>query len=286
MHDVRREYRDRFYRQWVRDDTFTRFEISIGESDLLVLCSGDRQESAILESEARSDGHRDERGEVRSAVRPDLEALARETLVRTRNDLTAYIARDPRFLQALIPWPIHFHAPLIVRAMAAAAHEWDVGPMAAVAGAVAQAVAVPLLRRAETVIVENGGDLFIRAPEPVTVGIYAGDGSPFRNRLAIRVDASDGLGICTSSGTVGPSLSFGRADAVVAIALDAARADAAATAIANRIRRPEDIDRIFSGDVPVGHQASVGMDPGTAALTALLACCGDRLGVQGAIELV
>ena len=92
--------------------------------------------------------------------------------------------------------------------------------------------------------------------------------------ILFEVDASEGIGVCTSSGRVGPSLSFGKADAVVAIADRAALADAAATAIANRIHTPDDIARLMD-------EAAAG-----GRLHGLLACCGDRLGVWGEIALV
>jgi len=124
------------------------------------------------------------------------------------------------------------------------------------------------------VIVENGGDVFARSSEPVTCGLYAGERSPFRDRVAFRVDATAGVGVCTSSGVVGPSLSLGRADAVVAIARDTAHADAAATALANRIERPADVDRVVAEEAERG------------ALDGLIACMGDRIGLWGEVELV
>jgi ApbE superfamily uncharacterized protein (UPF0280 family) len=158
--------------------------------------------------------------------------------------------------------------------MAEAGREWRVGPMAAVAGVVAEAVGRDLLEECETVIVENGGDVFVRSAEPVTFALYAGERSPFRDRVAFRVDADRGAGVCTSSGVVGPSLSLGRADAVVVVAADTAQADAAATAIANRIERPVDVDRAVEDVAARG------------ALDGLIACMGDRIGLWGQLELV
>jgi hypothetical protein len=124
------------------------------------------------------------------------------------------------------------------------------------------------------VIVENGGDIYARTDGELRCAVYAGERSPFGDRLAFAVDARDGVGVCTSSGTVGPSLSFGRADALVVIAASAAIADAAATAIANRIHSPADVG-------PVVEESSGG--PG---LRGLVACCGDRLAIWGELELV
>ena len=106
-------------------------------------------------------------------------------------------------------------APGIVKAMAVAAQKASVGPMAAVAGAIAEFVGKDLLKFSEQVIVENGGDIFIRTDRKRTLGIYAGEDSPFTGKLAIEVDPCEsGMGICTSSGTVSHSLSFGNADKV------------------------------------------------------------------------
>ena len=148
--------------------------------------------------------------------------------------------------------------------------------MAAVAGAVAQEVGKRLSQSCETVIVENGGDVYARTgnARPLRLALYAGEDSPFSDRVGFEVDASNGIGVCTSSGRVGPSLSFGCADAVVAIADDTAEADAAATAIANQIQKPADVD------------AAVTAARESGRLRGLIACVGDRLGVWGDIELV
>ncbi|MCP4677289.1 MAG: UPF0280 family protein [Deltaproteobacteria bacterium] len=237
-------YEKRFYRNWIEADDLERFEVAIGESDLFILCNR------------------------------NLEELATEALGRVRSEIENYIAGHYSFKTALKPIALDGNAPSTVRRMCRAASAWDVGPMAAVAGVVAQFVGRRLSKEAETVIVENGGDIFAVAPRPVKLVLYAGDESPFGDKLAFEVDARQGVGVCTSSGRVGPSLSFGVADAVVAISSDAAFADAAATAIANTIRRPEDIDRA------VEKQKQKGL------LDGLIACCGDRLGVWGDIELI
>lgn len=237
-------YTERFYRDWIGRDGSDRFEITIGESDLLIRCDH------------------------------DLYNVAFETLAEVRQEIEGYIDRDPHFAASLEPCAITPEAGPIVREMSSAARSWDVGPMAAVAGVVAEAVAGRLLRETTRVGVENGGDVFIRAPGLVTFLLYAGESSPFSNAIAFEVDATDGIGVCTSSGVVGPSLSFGRADAVVAIARHAAFADAAATAIANRIQTPEDIEPVIEEEQRRGR------------LKGLLACCGDRLGGWGEIALV
>ena len=146
--------------------------------------------------------------------------------------------------------------------------------MAAVAGAVSEWVARALLDGAETVIVENGGDVYAKAPEPLKLALYAGEASPFAGRLAFEISAADGVAVCTSSGRVGPSLSFGNADAVVAIHESGAFTDAAATAVANRVHSPEDVAEVVAEEKSRG------------ALRGLIACAGDRLGLWGDFKLI
>ncbi len=113
--------------------------------------------------------------------------------------------------------------------------------MASVAGALAEEVGNDLLEHTRTVIVENGGDIFLKVSEDLTIGIYAGP-SPLSNKLALKIPATmTPLGVCTSSGTVGHSLSFGTSDAVTILAHSTPLADAAATAVGNQVKGPQDI---------------------------------------------
>lgn len=163
---------------------------------------------------------------------------------RQRKLLESYIARDPFFRETLEPYLVSPDAPAIAREMARAGNIAGVGPMAAVAGAFAQYAGMWLLKKYSQVIVENGGDLFISCPQEVKVGIYAGS-SPFSGKLAVRVAPGPRgpCGLCTSSGTVGPSLSYGRADAAVILAQDALLADAVATAAGNLVQSDGDLER-------------------------------------------
>ncbi|MEW5733604.1 MAG: UPF0280 family protein [Thermodesulfobacteriota bacterium] len=176
----------------------------------------------------------------------DLSALATELLLGCRARLEAYIADHPLFAETLSPYPVSGPAPGIVREMAAAGEAAGVGPMAAVAGAVAQHVGRELARSSAEVVVENGGDVFVKLDGPFTTAIYAGE-SPLSLRVGLRIDGRGGpISICTSSGTVGHSKSFGRADAAVVVARDCALADALATALGNRIREPASIKAALS----------------------------------------
>jgi len=172
----------------------------------------------------------------------DVQFRAQDAVKKIRIDLTKYIIKNPGFETSFLPLRASIGAPKVIAEMARAAKMFNVGPMASVAGAVAEAAGKKLLRYSKQIIVENGGDIYLKSSEPRTMLIYAGR-SPFSNRIALEIDPKDTpLGVCCSSGTVGHSFSFGSADAVVAVSRSAAAADAAATAIGNLIKKTEDID--------------------------------------------
>ena len=168
----------------------------------------------------------------------ELRRVAEAFLRSARAGIEAWAAGRPEFLSSLDPLPDDTAAPPVVRAMLRAALAAGVGPMAAVAGAVAEAVGRALAEDfgAREIVVENGGDLWVSVKEPLTVAVYAGLSS-LSGTVGLVVDPDrTPCGVASSSGTVGPSLSFGKADAAVAVAADAALADAWATAIGNRCR--------------------------------------------------
>lgn len=196
-----------------------------------------------------------------------------EVLADCRLELIRHITIEPKFLTTLEPIPDHKEDTPLIRQMKSAARLTGVGPMAAVAGAVAQATGAHFATCNSDIIVENGGDLYLSLSTDRHVLIYAGD-SPFSNKLSLLVRASETpLGICTSSGRFGHSLSFGNADAVVAMAKDAAIADAAATAIANMVKTAEDIESAI-------HAARLISD-----LKGIVIIIGDKIGFWGAVEL-
>jgi ApbE superfamily uncharacterized protein (UPF0280 family) len=204
----------------------------------------------------------------------DLKSEAFRAVNQCRESLETYIEEDPRFLDGLVPHTIKDNAPHIVREMARAAAFVGVGPMAAVAGAIAESVGRDLLAYSPEIIIENGGDIFIRSRKTRNIGIYAGE-SPFTGTLALEIQPEDTpLGICTSSGTVGHSLSFGEADAVIALSASTALADAAATAIGNRIKAAADIAQ------EVNNAESI------AGLAGVVIIKDDKLGLWGNVRLV
>lgn len=166
---------------------------------------------------------------------------AEETLADCRRILIAHIEKEPAFKDSLVPIAVKTDDPPMIQKMKEAALLAGVGPMAAVAGMVAEIVGKQLAKDNPDVIVENGGDLYLSLATTRRVLIYAGL-SPLSNRLALEIKPENTpLGICTSSGTFGHSLSFGKADAVVILSQDPALADAVATATANRVQTVEDL---------------------------------------------
>jgi ApbE superfamily uncharacterized protein (UPF0280 family) len=176
------------------------------------------------------------------AERP-LKEEAIQAVHHYRHHLEEYIRSSPGFARSLVPLPPDEYAPPLIREMLHASRRAQVGPMASVAGALAEQVGNDLLEHTRTVIVENGGDIFLKVSEDLTIGIYAG-ASPLSDKLALKIPAAmTPLGVCTSSGTVGHSFSFGRSDAVTILAHSTPLADAAATAVGNHVKGPQDIAR-------------------------------------------
>lgn len=195
---------------------------------------------------------------------------ARREIERQYETIVGYSGRNPDFTVSLEPLPFDPAAPEIVRRMMEAGLRAGVGPMAAVAGAIAEFTLKAMLAAgADDVIVENGGDIAMFISEPVIIPVFAGD-----SRLAglgLRLQPSDRIvGLCTSSGTVGHSLSFGIADAAIVMAGDVCLADAAATSLGNSIkeRNKESMERALE---------SAWID----GLDAMVAVAGDLLAFNG-----
>lgn len=207
-------------------------------------------------------------------ARRDLAHEAREVIIQERQQLEAYIQQHPDFLTTLSPCPSDLYAPPLVRDMLRAGAAAGVGPMAAVAGAIAARVGQALLAFTDEVIVENGGDIFMHLHRPATVSLLAGR-SPLSHKLGLKIPPKpETWGVCTSSGTVGHSLSLGQADAACVVAADTALADACATALGNRVTKATDINEALDwlGGIP--------------GLSGALVVVGEHLGAWGRIELV
>lgn len=203
----------------------------------------------------------------------DLKTKTLAAVRKYRGDLEEFIAKNPRFAESFVPVEVPESAPLIVKDMAAAARAAGVGPMAAVAGAVAEYVGKDLLALTKEVIVENGGDIFMKVTRPRHVSIFAGT-SPLSNKIALEIKPEETpLGICTSAGTVGHSVSFGEADAVVVISHNTCLADAAATAIGNRVHQVEDVDSALAYGQTIKD------------IKGIIIIKDDKMGVWGSIQI-
>jgi ApbE superfamily uncharacterized protein (UPF0280 family) len=234
---------NRFYRQWGTAAGLRRFRVVVKETDLQIYCND------------------------------DLTDLAREMVLQYRGFIERFARRYPLFLESLVPITVDRSVPPIVSDMMQAAAKVGVGPMAAVAGAIAAHVGRDLLTHTPQVIVENGGDIFVKTNGPLVMGIYAGS-SPLSLRLGLRLDPNKmPLGICTSSGSVGHSLSMGSSDAVCITSSDCALADASATAVGNLVRTPADIARAIEYGRSIG------------GVTGMVIIIGDRMGCWGDITL-
>ena len=167
-------------------------------------------------------------------------------LVESRAELERYIERDPVFLTTHAPHQPLADAPELARRMCEATARVNVGPMAAVAAALAERALWAMKNAgAKEAVVDNGGDIAFCIREPVRVGLFAGESSV--RDLAFEVEPrEEPFSICTSSGTVGPSFSYGKADAAVIVSSDILLADAAATALGNRIKTESDLETCFN----------------------------------------
>jgi len=200
----------RFYRRWVASG-LVNFTVREGQTDIFI------------------------------SAEKDLKKKAEELIRRYRKDISDYIKLNPEFQITLKPMPPDENAPLIVKKMLKASRLANVGPMAAVAGAISEFAGKGLLEYTSQVILENGGDIFIKTDKERKIGIYAGK-SVLSGKVAIRIKPErTPIGISTSSGTVGHSLSFGKANAVTVVSPDGALADACATASCNRVKTRADI---------------------------------------------
>lgn len=165
-------------------------------------------------------------------------------ILKQRLELINYMRKNREFLLSFEPVEVD-EAPFIVKLMARAGKIADVGPMAAVAGTISELSMKYLLNKgAKYSIVENGGDIALKTNKDVIMGLYAG-ASPLSGQIGFKIKhEKTPLGICTSSGTVGHSISLGRADSVTVFADEASVADALATSIANEAKGDLDQDAV------------------------------------------
>ena len=240
------EYRERSYRSRFSNDERRWFCVKFLESDLWI-------------------------GVDRGSYSASMEADTYAMLVDLRRQMDAYLLMDPQYKTALTPYDAGLEAPNILKEMSRVSHKTGIGPMSAVAGAVAKKVAEFL--GTKEVIVENGGDIYAKVASDMDISVFAGQ-SPLSEKIGLHIPAADfPLGICTSSGTVGPSLSLGRADAVMIVCKDVLLADSYATAMANRIKTVDDLQPVID---------SISEIP---EILGAIAVKDDRMAITGCYEL-
>ena len=232
------KYEERLYRYLTNNENLISYNVKIAQSDLWI----------------SSDSN--------------LADLAEKSLRQHRYSLESYINRNPEFRTTLLPFPQDPLAPVIVREMIAQSTDCGVGPMASVAGAIAEFVGNDLAGSADNLIIENGGDIFLRSQKSLSLGIFAGESTlSHRVKLTVKPEETP-LGICTSSATVGPSLSFGKADAVCVLSRCATLADAAASAVGNCVKSKNDIRKALDYGMKIpgvrGIVIIIGNDMGAA----------------------
>ena len=238
------KYGERTYRSMINKGNLILYNVKIAESDLLISSDTNLSDEAL------------------------------KSLARHRYSLETYIKSHPDFRISLLPLPEDDLAPPIVRDMLSKSKICGVGPMAGVAGAVSEFVGNDLLNQTENLIIENGGDIFIKSENKLIASVYAGVSALSYNVNFIVKPEETPLGICTSSATVGPSLSFGKADAVCVISKSATLADAAASAIGNKVKSKNDIKSALDFGIKI---------KGVAGIIIIL---GNEMGAIGEVQFV
>jgi uncharacterized protein len=205
----------------------------------------------------------------------DMKEFCYERIKYYRIELENWLSVDPQYGRSLIPYNPSAACPEMALIMAQAGKKAGVGPMAAVAGAFSERLGEELKHnfQIKEMAIENGGDIFLLIENPMALSVYAGN-SPLSGKIGIEIPEGTGsIGVCTSSGTVGPSLSFGKADAVTVACKNTALADAWATALGNRVKSSDDIDKVLKFTELVDEILSV------------VIICEGRVGIRGKFDM-
>ena len=238
------------YRSLINNSDLEKFELLVKETNILILF----KQNSLNDTK--------------------LKDIAYNSLLDCRRQVENYLLHHPSFQKSYAPIRVKKNDSSIIEEMIKTSFLVNVGPMAAVAGAIAEFVGKELLKFCKEVIVENGGDIFLKTDKKRRVGVYAGD-SPFSEKIALEIaPESTPLGICSSSGTFGHSFSFGKADVALAAAKSSALADASATAVGNLIQTKEDLSRgiRFAKKIP--------------GLSGMLIIKEDKIAIWGKIKIV
>lgn len=243
-------YQPRLYREAMGNSRWVSFRSVFRETDLWVAIDG-------------------------SHYRKEAERFTMDRILYYRRILEEYIDLHPEFRDSLTPVVAPGGVHPLIESMSEGARAAGTGPMSAVAGAVAEYVCRDLLNEfsADEVIIENGGDIFMKLVAPATVAVYAGS-SPLSEKIALKPGSADTpLSLCCSSGTVGHSLSFGMADACMIACHDGALADAYATAFCNSVKNADMVHEITENALKIPEILSV------------VIIANDKVGLGGSIEI-
>lgn len=207
--------------------------------------------------------------------RSDIESFTLGRIKFYRSVLEKHIGEFPEFRDSLVPVAAPAGVHKIVKDMSEAARMAGTGPMSAVAGAIAECISNDLTGQynPDEVIVENGGDIFMKLTSPATIAVYAGE-SPLSEKVALKIRPEETpLSVCCSSGTVGHSLSFGMADACMIACRSGALADAYATAFCNEVKNKDVVHQVTEAAL---------RKPGILSVVII---AGDKIGIGGSIEV-
>ncbi len=243
-------FEERTYRTQFNSKRFKGFEVKYFETDLWIGVNPD-------------------------SFQPEMEKIALEKIKLLRDKFDKYIQAEPFFKKSLKPFNPTEIAPPEAIEMAMAAEKAGIGPMSAVAGLFAREVGEEILRNfiVDEIVVENGGDIYVLLKDELVLSVFAGD-SILSERIGLIIPpGKNKFGICTSAGTVGPSISYGKADAVVIICDDILLADAFATALGNKVKSPNDIEKVIKQSEKYPE------------ILSLLIICEDKIGIRGDYEM-
>ena len=240
----------RFYRNQFSSERFRSFLVNYKETDLWI-------------------------GVNQGSYSDRMKDFAFQKVKELRHVLEEYLLVDPVFGKTFHPPQVEPGSPEIVRFMAEAANRAGVGPMAAVAGAFSETIGQHLLKEfgIQELVVENGGDIYLKVEKSLLMSVYAGN-SPLSEKIGIEIPASESpLGVCTSAGTVGPSISLGKTDATMIICKNTALADALATTFGNLVQTPEDL------------QSVIAQTERFSEILSVVIICQDKIGIRGQFEM-
>jgi uncharacterized protein len=243
-------YENRWYRDNLNNKRFRSFTVKYLETDLWI-------------------------GIDPGSYHEEIETYCSRLIVSFRKQLDDYIKGYPLFQNCLTPLPFDTFAPYIAQEMFIQSQNAAVGPMACVAGAFSQIIGNEIIKKysPKELIIENGGDIFLLAKDDINIAVYAGK-SILSNKIGICITPNvTPLGICTSSATVGPSMSLGKSDATMIVCKNTALADGYASFFGNMVKSAEDIN-------PVIEKIKNNLD----VLSAII-IMGDKFGICGKFKM-